>query len=418
MVQLEFLAPELLGMSCSIYHETNNNADWKQWNGSEEPSKPLYHQLLNVTLPTKPVSIADLEQIALDKLPKLVRQYYEGGAEDEITLRENITSLQRLNVPFAVGPSAFHRLAGYDGELDVARAAAKRGIAMGLSSSSTSSLEDVIKVGKTAREEIEEGSRQENEGFKLQDSDWWQQLYVCDQRTSDTEDFIQRSEKAGYTALLITVDRPYLGRRLASLREKFELPLHLRRASGEKMAQGEQIAHYLLNPSMHWHELIPWLRSKTKMKILVKGILHPEDAALALKHGLDGVVVSNHGGRQLDAAPATIDALPAIADVIQGRIPIFFDGGIRKGLDVYRALALGADVVLLGRAVLWGLAAAGEEGVGLALDIIAEEFKLVMALTGVTDITQIRRSTLALVDPAHVGLKTLSDPSWEDRRPI
>ncbi|OCF78023.1 hypothetical protein I204_02029 [Kwoniella mangroviensis CBS 8886] len=279
-------------------------------------------------------------------------------------------------------------------------AAAKRGIAMGLSSSSTSSLEDVIKVGKTAREEIEEGSRQENEGFKLQDSDWWQQLYVSNVR-SDTEDFIQRSEKAGYTALLITVDRPYLGRRLASLREKFEFPLHLRRASGEKMAQ---------DPSMHWDELIPWLRSKTKMKILVKGILHPEDAALALKHGLDGVVVSNHGGRQLDAAPATIDALPAIADVIQGRIPIFFDGGIRKGLDVYRALALGADVVLL--------AAAGEEGVGLALDIIAEEFKLVMALTGVTDITQIRRSTLALVDPAHVGLKTLSDPSWEDRRPI
>ncbi|KAK6908680.1 hypothetical protein I203_102683 [Kwoniella mangroviensis CBS 8507] len=364
-----------------------------------------------MTLHTKPVSIADLEQIALDKLPKLVRQYYEGGAEDEITLRENITSLQRyrvvpkylvdvgpdklnvrsrpiwgnrLNVPFAVGPSAFHRLAGYDGELDVARAAAKRGIAMGLSSSSTSSLEDVIKVGKTAREEIEEGSRQENEGFKLQDSDWWQQLYVSNVR-SDTEDFIQRSEKAGYTALLITVDRPYLGRRLASLREKFEFPLHLRRASGEKMAQ---------DPSMHWDELIPWLRSKTKMKILVKGILHPEDAALALKHGLDGVVVSNHGGRQLDAAPATIDALPAIADVIQGRIPIFFD------------------------AVLWGLAAAGEEGVGLALDIIAEEFKLVMALTGVTDITQIRRSTLALVDPAHVGLKTLSDPSWEDRRPI
>ncbi|WVW87148.1 hypothetical protein I302_109205 [Kwoniella bestiolae CBS 10118] len=385
-------------------------------------------------LHTKPVSIADLEQIALDKLPKSVRQYYDGGAEDEITLKENITSLQRYrvvprylvdvgpgkldvrsrpiwgkrqNVPFAVGPSAFHKLAGYDGELDVARAAAKRGVSMGLSSSSTSSLEDVIEAGKTARSQLNGAVKQEEDGYEIADSDWWQQLYVSSDRAS-TKDYITRSEEAGYTALLITVDRPYLGRRLTFLREKFELPPHLRRASGETMAQ---------DPSMHWDELIPWLRSVTKMKLLVKGILHPEDAALALNHGVDGVVVSNHGGRQLDGAPASIDALPAIADVIQGRIPIFFDGGIRKGLDVYRALALGADVVLLGRAILWGLAAGGEGGVGLALDIIAEEFRLVMALTGVTSITQIRRSTLALVDPSQIGLNQLQDPWWIDRRP-
>nr|XP_019043770.1 hypothetical protein I302_08351 [Kwoniella bestiolae CBS 10118]OCF22700.1 hypothetical protein I302_08351 [Kwoniella bestiolae CBS 10118] len=381
-------------------------------------------------LHTKPVSIADLEQIALDKLPKSVRQYYDGGAEDEITLKENITSLQRYrvvprylvdvgpgkldvrsrpiwgkrqNVPFAVGPSAFHKLAGYDGELDVARAAAKRGVSMGLSSSSTSSLEDVIEAGKTARSQL-------NGAFSPF-------VLISASDRASTKDYITRSEEAGYTALLITVDRPYLGRRLTFLREKFELPPHLRRASGETMAQGMSRLISILDPSMHWDELIPWLRSVTKMKLLVKGILHPEDAALALNHGVDGVVVSNHGGRQLDGAPASIDALPAIADVIQGRIPIFFDGGIRKGLDVYRALALGADVVLLGRAILWGLAAGGEGGVGLALDIIAEEFRLVMALTGVTSITQIRRSTLALVDPSQIGLNQLQDPWWIDRRP-
>ncbi|KAK8869723.1 hypothetical protein IAR55_000291 [Kwoniella newhampshirensis] len=382
---------------------------------------------------SKPVSIADLEQLALEKLPKSVREYYAGGAEDEITLRENITSLQRYrvvprylvdvgqdkldvrsrpiwgkrqNVPFAVGPSAFHKLAGYDGELDVARAAAKRGISMGLSSSSTSSLEDVIDAGKQAQNQINGNDRERRE-YDLMDSDWWQQLYVSNVR-SDTAEFIKRSEDAGYTALLITVDRPYLGRRLSHLRERFQLPPHLRRATGDKMAQ---------DPSMHWDELIPWLRSVTKMKILVKGILHPEDALLAVKHGLDGVVVSNHGGRQLDAAPASIDALPAIADAIQGRIPIFFDGGVRKGIDVYRALALGADVVLLGRAILWGLAVSGEEGVGLVLDIIAEEFRLVMALAGVTDISHIKRSTLALVNPWQAGLNQLEDPSWESQRP-
>ncbi|WWC73882.1 uncharacterized protein I206_107854 [Kwoniella pini CBS 10737] len=382
---------------------------------------------------SKPVSVADLEKIALDKLPKSVRAYYEGGAEDEITLRENISSLQRYrvvprylvdvgsdkldvrsrpiwgkrqNFPFAVGPSAFHRLAGYDGELDVARAAAKRGISMGLSSSSTSNLEDVIEAGQVARSQIDVETQKYNKVYDLVDSDWWQQLYVSNIR-SDTEEFIHRSERAGYTALLITIDRPYLGRRHSYLREKFELPPHLRRASGDKMAQ---------DPSMHWDELIPWLRSVTRMKILVKGVLHPEDAALAIKHGLDGIVVSNHGGRQLDAAPATIDALPCIADVIRGRIPIFFDGGVRKGIDVFRALALGADIVLLGRAVLWGLAAGGEEGVGLTLDIIAEEFRLVMALAGITDVTQIKRSTLALVNPYQVGLVHLPDPVWEDKR--
>ncbi|ODN72859.1 hypothetical protein L202_08287 [Cryptococcus amylolentus CBS 6039] len=362
----------------------------------------------------KPISIADLERIALAKLPKSTRDYYASGAEEEITLRENITSLQRYrivprylvdvgldkldsrsrpvwgkrqNVPFAVGPSAFHRLAGFDGELDVARAASKRGISMGLSSSSTSSLEDVIHAGTAV-------------------NDWWYQLYVSSER-QDTEALVKRAEKAGYTALLITVDRPYLGRRHTHLREKFELPPHLRRDTGAKMAQ---------DPSMHWDELIPWLRSITSLKLLVKGILHPEDALLALLHGLDGIVVSNHGGRQLDAAPATIDALPSIADVVQGRIPIFFDGGVRKGLDVFRALALGADIVLLGRAVLWGLAANGEPGVGLALDIITEEFKLVMALAGVTDISQIKRSALALVNPSQIGLVRVEDAEWEDRR--
>ncbi|WVF71772.1 hypothetical protein IAT40_006580 [Kwoniella sp. CBS 6097] len=356
---------------------------------------------------SKPASVANLEKIALDKLPRSVRQYYEGGAEDEITLRENISSLQRYrvvpkylidvgpdkldvrsrsiwgkrNVPFAVGPSAFHKLAGYDGELDVARGTNLK----------LKNLEDVIKAGKTAGKQSNGNPKGEAQGFELADSDWWQQLYVSNVR-SDTEAFIKRSEKAGYSALLITVDRPYLGRRLTLLREKFELPPHLSRTAGKKK----------------------WL----KMKLLVKGILHPEDAALAIQHGLDGVVVSNHGGRQHDAAPATIDALPAITDVIQGRIPIFFDGGVRKGIDVYRALALGADVVLLGRAILWELAAGGEEGVGTVLDIIAEEFRLVMALTGVTDITQIKRSTLGLVNPWQVGLHRLTDPVWEHERPV
>ncbi|ODO08443.1 hypothetical protein L198_00173 [Cryptococcus wingfieldii CBS 7118] len=145
-------------------------------------------------------------------------------------------------------------------------------------------------------------------------------------------------------------------------------------------------------------------------------ILHPEDTLLALLHGLDDIVVLSLSPTTLDAAPATIDALPSIADVILGWIPIFFDGGVRKGLDVFRALVLGADIVLLGRAVLWGLAAKGEIGVGLALDIITEEFKLLMALAGVTDVSQMRRSTLALVNPSQIGLDRVEDAEWEDRR--
>jgi (S)-2-hydroxy-acid oxidase len=223
----------------------------------------------------------------------------------------------------------------------------------------------------------------------------WFQLYVYKDRAITLE-LVQRAERAGYKALAVTVDTPMLGRREADVRNRFALPSHLtmgnfkakggEHSSGTKSSgsTGSGLASYvssLIDQSLTWDD-IAWLRKNTHLKIVVKGIMTAEDAILAVQHRVDGVWVSNHGARQLDTVPATIEVLPEIVQAVGGQVEIYLDGGILRGTDVFKALALGARAVFLGRPVLWGLAHSGEDGVTNVLKLINDEFILAMKLSG------------------------------------
>ena len=233
----------------------------------------------------------------------------------------------------------------------------------------------------------------------------WFQLYVYKDRGA-TEALVQRVEAAGCRALVLTVDAPLLGRRERDVRNRFALPPELGienlHAAGyaqvPRQAGDSGLAAYvadLLDPGLTW-DAIGWLRSVTKLPVLVKGIVRPDDAARAIAAGAAGVVVSNHGGRQLDAAPATIDVLARVVDAVGGRGEVLLDGGVRRGTDVVKAIALGARAVLVGRPVLWGLAVGGREGVAAALAVLRREVDLAMALCGCADVAAITRD---LVQP-------------------
>lgn len=229
---------------------------------------------------------------------------------------------------------------------------------------------------------------------------------------------------AGYTALVITVDTPVLGNRWNERKSPLVLPAHLRLANIEPpptVHQGTQVRKPTFNrllmdartaeqakaiidsagPSMHsssitWERTLPWLRKVTKLKIILKGIMTAEDASLSVQHGVDGIIVSNHGGRQLDSAPSTIETLTEVVDAVKHRIPIILDGGVRRGSDVFKALALGADFVMIGRPVLYGLGHKGQEGVENVVHILERELSRTMALAGVTEVTAIQRSSLGI----------------------
>jgi len=287
-----------------------------------------------------------------------------------------------------------------------------------LSSWSTTSAEDTIAAGQ------EVPVAKDSPSLPL----YWFQLYVYKDRVA-TEKLIRRVEKAGYKALVITVDTPFLGRRLADVRNVFKLPKHMTMANFEtkdskvtmatildlensaeeaaataaKAAEGKgtkvvrqesSLAAYVvsqIDPTLNWND-IAWVRSITKLPVVVKGVLTEEDAKLAADIGVEGILVSNHGGRQLDGVLATIDALPEVLNAVKGRnVEVYLDGGVRKGTDVLKALALGAKAVFLGRPILWGLAHDGEDGVSLALNLIQQEFELAMALAGCCKISDITR---------------------------
>jgi len=342
----------------------------------------------------EPISVFDFERAARERLGAMARDYYDGGARDEITLADNRAAFDRLRLryrvlrgigprdtsvelfgrrlssPVLAAPTAFQRLAHPEGELATARACSAAGTVMTLSTLSTSRIEDVTAAGKGAV---------------------WFQLYVYRDRDT-TADLVRRAEAAGCEALVLTVDAPVLGVRERDIRNRFHLPggLALDNLTADGMrdvpeaAADSGLASYvaeLLDPSLDWDD-VAWLRGLTSMPVLVKGIVHPADARLAVEHGADGVVVSNHGGRQLDTSPATIDALPDVAEAVDGRIPVLMDGGIRRGTDVVKALALGADAVAVGRPVLWGLAVDGEEGVRRVFDILRGELDTALALCG------------------------------------
>ena len=348
-----------------------------------------------------PLNLAEYEARGRETLPGPVCDYYCGGAQDEITLRENRAAFDRLplryrvlrgaerrdtggtllghalRTPILVAPMAFQAMAHPDGELAAARATAAAGSVYVLSTLSTTPVEQVVAAAAGRV---------------------WFQLYVYRNRDV-TAALVRRVEAAGCSAIVLTVDAPMLGRRERDVRNSFTLPRGL--AAANLTAAGLQelpethgesgLAAYfasLIDPGLTWED-VAWLRSLTALPIIVKGIVRPDDALLALESGAAGVVVSNHGGRQLDTAPATIDALEPIARALAGRLVLLLDGGVRRGTDVVKALALGAHGVLVGRPVLWGLAVDGERGVAAVLEVLRQELDLAMALCGCRSLAEL-----------------------------
>ncbi len=355
----------------------------------------------------EPLNLFDLEEIAKEKLPRIAYEYFASGAWDEITLRRTRTAYneilvhyrvlvdvsrrdlsatlfgQSLAMPLLIAPTAFHKLAHPDGELATARAAGSAGIPMVLSSLSTTTVEDVLAAAT---------------------GPVWFQLYINKDR-GFTRDLVARVENAGCTALMVTVDTPEWGRRERDVRNCFHLPPGLSAINlipsnqcGEVIGQSGagmgQAFTWMLDPSVTWKD-IDWLCSLTKLPVLLKGICRADDAKRSLQHGVAGLVVSNHGARQMDSAPATIEVLPEIAEAIGGKIPVLLDGGIRRGLDILKALALGATAVQIGRPVLWGLASGGEQGVRKVLEMMRQELDLAMALAGCPYVKSITRDLVS-----------------------
>jgi 4-hydroxymandelate oxidase len=348
------------------------------------------------------LNLAEIESAARERLTALAYEYYVGGANDEVTVRENRAAFERLalryrvlvdvsrrststtvlgtpvDFPVLVAPTAFQRLACDDGELATARAAAASGTVMILSTASTCSIEDVGAVG----------------------GQLWFQLYVYADRGL-TKALVERAEAAGMKAIVLTVDAPILGRRERDLRNRFHLPDGIRLAnvpsSGSvpmPTGHGESgLANHFasgIDASLTWKD-VDWLRSMTRLPVVIKGIVRGDDAALAVEHGAAGIIVSNHGGRQLDTSIASIRALPEVADAVGGRAEVLLDGGVRRGTDVIKAIALGARAVLVGRPVVWGLAAAGESGARRVLELLRAEVDQAMALCGCPTVGDISR---------------------------
>jgi 4-hydroxymandelate oxidase len=343
-------------------------------------------------------TVADYHDEAKRTLPEVYYDFFAGGAGDEITLRANQESLSRLRLlprvltgsdkreldltlldcpatmPILVSPTAFHRIAHADGERGTARAAAAAGTVMIVSMAATTAIEDVAAAARQV----------------AADPALWFQLYL-QPNPSVTEALVRRAERAGVRALVVTVDSPVLGNRNRDDRHGFhDLPdgmvcENLRGLLADEPGHVRQIG---MSAEFRWTD-VDWLRSITDLPVLLKGVLHPADAELAIAHGVAGLLVSNHGGRQLDTLPATIDALPAIAAAVDGRVPLIMDGGIRRGTDVVKALALGASAVGVGRPVLWGLAADGEAGALAVLELLRAEFDHALALCGAASLTDL-----------------------------
>lgn len=348
----------------------------------------------------EPICLADFEPLAKAKMSAMAWEYVTAGAGDELTVQWNKEAYQRIRLkprvlvdvskldtrvtlfgqehafPILLAPTAAQKLTHAEGELATARGAGAAGTAMVLSSFSNTSLEDVAAVAK---------------------SPLWFQLYAQTDR-GFTRELVQRAEAGGYRALCLTVDTPISGARNRETRADVKLP-PLPNLKGFKGVGSEggfrtgslEIFSSVLDAALSWKD-VEWLRSFAKIPLLVKGVLNPDDADRAVKAGVAGIMVSNHGGRNLDTVPASIDALPQVADKVAGRVPVFVDGGIRRGTDVLKALALGANAVLIGRPYLYGLGAAGEAGVKKVVNILQREFQMAMVLTGRTNISSIDRS--------------------------
>jgi isopentenyl diphosphate isomerase/L-lactate dehydrogenase-like FMN-dependent dehydrogenase len=386
-------------------------------------------------------NIAELRRMARRRLPRMLFDFCDGGAEDEITRAQNETGFadwqflpqplagsaardqsvglfgERLALPVLVGPTGLSGMLWPRGELEAARAAHAAGTIYTMSHASTVSIEDLAAATKGPL--------------------WFQNFMYRDRGL--TRSFAERAQAAGYRALVLTIDNQVLGQRERDLRNGFVIPPRLSLRSVLDVARAwpwalrmartpltltnyvtddkrdivSLAAHIndLLDPTLNWRD-VDWLRGLWRGPLLLKGVLHPDEARTALDHGIDGVIVSNHGGRQLDGAIAAIRALPAVVDALGGRIPVLLDGGIRRGSHVVKALALGATACTIGRPHLWGLAVAGEAGVARVLEILRRDIDRVLALGGWDGIAVLDRRVLA---PAPVALP-VAEPQPRARR--
>ena len=353
------------------------------------------------TLPPTAVSLGDFELLAHERMTTLAWEYISGAAGDELTLRWNREAYDRIKLkprvmvdvskldtrvnlfgrelpfPILLAPTAYQKLVHADGELATAKGAGAA--TMVVSTMASVSVEEIAAATKQPP---------------------WFQLYVQPDR-GFTKALVQRAEAAGCIALVVTVDTPIPGLRNREERIKFALPPGIERpnlkglntAGSSHLPPENQIYNALFDPKLTWKD-VEWLRSLTRLPVLLKGVLNPDDADLAVKAGASGLIVSNHGSRNIDTLPATIEALPEVVAKVSGRIPVLVDGGIRRGTDVLKALALGAKAVLIGRPYLFGLALAGTDGVNRVVSILRREFEMAMALTGRTSISEIDASVL------------------------
>jgi isopentenyl diphosphate isomerase/L-lactate dehydrogenase-like FMN-dependent dehydrogenase len=345
-------------------------------------------------------SVADYETLAEEALEPGPWAYLAGGSGDEWTLRENRAAFERwtfrprilcdvsgvstattvlgnrIEVPALVAPVAYQQLYDPDGECATARAVAAVGTGMAVSTFSTRSHEEIATAAPGLLQ--------------------WCQLYVFQDRDF-TREHLAGAAAAGCSAVVLTVDTPVLAQRERDLRVGFEvpsdLPLPYARGAIGNEAQNPADQFALLDASVSWRDL-EWIASESRLPVVLKGVVTGDDARLAVDHGAAAVVVSNHGGRQLDGVPATLDSLPEVVEAVAGRAEIYLDGGIRRGTDVAKALALGARAVLAGRAPIFGLAAAGEDGVRHVLELLRDELALTLCLLGCTSPEE--------VTPAHV----------------
>ena len=386
--------------------------------------------------PQDAFSIADLREIAKRKLPKGLFEFVDRGTEDELALKRNRAGFEKIclrprvlidvsgralktkmagqdvSMPFAVAPTGAAGLLCFDGEIAIARAAAKLGIPFTLSTASITSMERVAAEA----------------GGKL-----WFQLYMWPDRQMSYQ-LVDRVKAAGYDALIVTVDTAVTPNREYNRRNGFSLPMQITRRNMIDVARHPEwflnvFLRYLMrsgiptlenypaeyrrkltekapgqqvglpkNDSLKWDDLRE-IRKRWNGTLMVKGILHPADAQIALDCGVDAIVVSNHGGRNLDASIAPIDALPNIVDQVNGKVDVLLDSGIRRGSDIFKALALGAKGVFAGRAPLWGVTAGGEAGALHALDILRDELDRVMGFAGCITLNDLNRSLLWMDSP-------------------
>jgi 4-hydroxymandelate oxidase len=337
------------------------------------------------------VSVRDFAEAARERLNPVSFDYVSGGARDEITLRANEAGFARLgllprmlrgnekrplettllnsraSMPVVLSPTAFHKLMTPEGERATARAAAAAGTILITGMAATVAVEDVVAASR------------ETAGDAAPDV--WFQLYI-QPRVEITEALVNRAARAGAAALVVTVDSPVLGASDRNERNGFhDLPEGMRCENMRGLAGDGNVRSIEMSAATSWED-VDRLRAMTDLPIVVKGILHADDARIALDHGADAILLSNHGGRQLDGVPATIDLLPDMARAVGGRVPLLLDGGIRRGADVVKALALGATAVGIGRPVMWGLAVGGQDGASRVLEILRAELDHTLALCG------------------------------------